>query len=217
MIGLANMKIVGAIVLVLALLVRADDRPGRIETLPTARGGQELVGQAFPALEFSRWLNTEKNQPLETAGSVTLYRWWTDTCPYCEVTLPAIEKLRDRYAVRGLKVVAVYHPKPAGDVKDETVLAAARSRHYQGAVAVDPEWAALKKAWLSAGAGENRRRATSVSFLIDAKGIIRFVHPGVMYFPSDKPADAEANRDYELIDQAIGALLDEQKAARARD
>jgi len=51
------------------------------------------------------------------------------------------------------------------------------------------------------------RAATSASFLVDDNGIIRFVHPGVMYYPSDKPEDAEHNHDFELLDRAIGVLL----------
>ena len=71
---------------------------------------------------------------------------------------------------------------------------------------MDDDWAQLKKVWLTPG----RRAATSVSFLVDDKGVIRFVHPGVMYYPSEKAEDAEHNRDYELLDRAIGALLEKR-------
>jgi hypothetical protein len=49
-----------------------------------------------------------------------------------------------------------------------------------------------------------------VSFLVDRKGVIRFVHPGVEYFPSSKPQDAQANHDFELLDAAIATLLAEK-------
>jgi thiol-disulfide isomerase/thioredoxin len=157
-------------------------------------------------LHFGRWLNTEKNQPLDTAGSVTLYRWWTDTCPYCAATLPAIEKLGATYGPKGLKIVAVYHPKPPREVTDQSVRDAAGRIGYQGAIAIDADWAQLRKLYLSTG----KRGATSVSFLVDRSGVIRFVHPGVQYFPSDKPEDAEHDADFRLIDKAIGALLEEK-------
>jgi thiol-disulfide isomerase/thioredoxin len=176
-----------------------------IETLPPARGGQDLVGSKFPALHFDRWLNTERNQPLDTAGSVTLYRWWTDTCPYCAATLPAIEKLRETYGPKGLKIVAVYHPKPPREVTDQSVRDAAERIGYKGAIAIDAEWSQLQKLYLSTG----RRGATSVSFLVDRAGVIRFVHPGVEYFPSDKPEDAEHNADFRSIEKAIVVLLGE--------
>jgi thiol-disulfide isomerase/thioredoxin len=177
-----------------------------VQTLPASRGGQDLVGQPFPKLELNRWLNTPDGKPLDTAHSVTLYRFWTDTCPFCQATLPAVETLRKKYADAGLKVVAIYHPKPPHPVSDDVIAAAATERGYHGAVAIDPEWTALKTAWMN----HDRRAATSASFLVDRQGIIRFVHPGVQYFPSDKPDDVEANHDYELLDAAIAALLVEK-------
>jgi thiol-disulfide isomerase/thioredoxin len=179
--------------------------PGKpaIETLPPSRGGQDLIGSRFPALHFDRWLNTENNQPLETNRAVTLYRWWTDTCPYCAATLPAIEKLREKYGAQGLKIVGVYHPKPPREVTDKSVRDAADRIGYKGAIAIDADWSQLRKLYLSTG----RRGATSVSFLVDREGVIRFVHPGVEYFPSDKPEDAEQNSDFQLIDKAIATLL----------
>ena len=40
---------------------------------------------------------------------------------------------------------------------------------------MDENWSVLKKLWLSTG----HRPATSVSFLVDREGVVRFVHPGV--------------------------------------
>jgi PhoPQ-activated pathogenicity-related protein len=189
-----------------ALPFKFEPKHARLETLPESRGGQDLIGKPLPKLEFACWLNTPDGKPLETAGAVTLYRYWTESCPYCEATLPAVEGLRKKYADAGLKVVAVYHPKPPHEVSDAAIAAAAIERGYHGVVAVDPKWEALKTAWLKDG----RRAATSVSFLVDRNGIIRFVHPGVMYFPSSKREDAEPNSDYELINRAIAALLAER-------
>ena len=186
--------------------VRQDQSPTIIETLPSSRGGQDLVGTPFPKLQFERWLNTPGNREPEKAATVTLYRWWTDTCPYCAATLPAIEKLREKYG-EGLKVVAVYHPKPPRAVKDETVAAAAERLGYKGPIAIDADWSQLRKAWLS----PDRHEATSVSFIVDRKGVIRFVHPGVEFFPSDSPENSRQNHDFQLIDRAIAALLAESK------
>ncbi len=107
--------------------------------------------------------------------------------------------MRKKYGDRGLRVVAVYHPKPKRHVTDELVLNAAKRLGYGGELAVDEDWSALEGAYLSTG----ERRATSVSFLVDAEGVIRFVHPGTEFFPSHAPADAEENADFELLDRAI--------------
>ena len=182
------------------------DRPATqpsIETLPASRGGQDLIGTPMPAVRFDRWLNTAGDRPPVSSGAVTLYRWWTDTCPFCAKTLPAIEQLQKEFGPRGLKVVAVYHPKPPADVADAKVLAAARRIGWSGAIAIDPHWDAMGAVWLSTG----ERRATSVSFLVDSHGVIRFVHPGVQYFPSNDPEASQENADYLLLRRAIDTLL----------
>src|SRR5690349_5875123 len=67
-----------------------------VTTLPANRGGQDLVGKDMPRLEFARWVNPPENKPVDTAGSVVLYRWWTNSCPFCAATLPALEGLRKK-------------------------------------------------------------------------------------------------------------------------
>jgi len=174
-----------------------------VKSLPASRGGQDLVGTPMPRLRFDRWIHPGGKPQPDLAGSVTMYRWWTDTCPFCAKTLPAIEKLRRDFAPRGLKVVAVYHPKPAREVSDEKITAAAAQIGYDGRIAVDGHWNAIRQLWLNTG----NRRATSVSFLVDRHGIIRFIHPGVEFFPSSDPAEAQENADYVLLRNSIDALL----------
>jgi len=47
--------------------------------------------------------------------------------------------------------------------------------------AMDPEWRTLKQWWC----GGHDRAWTSVSFLIDQEGIIRYLHPGGSYTDED--------------------------------
>ena len=74
---------------------------------------------------------------------------------------------------------------------------------YEGIITVDEDWSALEKAYLSSG----RRRATSVTFLVDGDGVVRFLHPGPIYFPSDDPEFARENADYLLLERAVQALV----------
>jgi thiol-disulfide isomerase/thioredoxin len=179
--------------------------PRAVDTLPASRGGQDVVGKAMPPLDFERWVNTEGGKPEQTKGRVVLYRWWTNECPHCEKSLPAIELLRKKYGFNALTVVAVYHPKPVREIDDGDVRRWARELGYAGAVAVDADWSELKKFYLS----KEPRAATSASFLVDRKGVIRFAHPGPRFYPSDKAAEIEHDRDYRLIDKAIATLLEE--------
>lgn len=170
-----------------------------------APGGDDVVGQKMPPLAFDRWLNTDGNRPLDPAGKVTLYRWWTNGCPHCEKTLPAVEALRRKYGPRGLRVVAVYHAKPPRDVRDEQVVAAAEALGYAGPVAVDLDWSELKKFYLDTG----DRPATSASFLVDRGGVIRLVHPGPRFYPSSDPAEAGEDADFRRVEAAVKRLLDQ--------
>jgi thiol-disulfide isomerase/thioredoxin len=163
------------------------------ELLPTNRGGQELVGTKLKKPAFG-----------ESSAPLTLYRWWTDTCPYCEASLPALESLRKKYKDRGLKVVGVYHPKPPSKtVTKEEVATLANARQFNGEVVIDGDWSQLKKWWLKS----EKRPATSFSILIDKEGIVRFVHPGPVLFPSEEKQFVQENNDFQLLDKAINALL----------
>ena len=180
---------------------KKSKQPVEIETLPASRGGQDLIGTKFPALKVDRWArqgtsNTKK-------PSATLYRWWTDTCPWCEASLPAIETLRKKYGKDGLRTVAIYHPKPPRQETDEVILAAAKAFGYGGDVAVDLDWSELKRAYLESG----DRGATSVSILVDEDGIVRFVHPGPVFHPTKDPDQVQRNDDYRLVEQAIRKLI----------
>ena len=73
-------------------------------------------------------------------------------------------------------------------------------------MATDLDWATLDRVYLCTG----NRASTSVSFILDREGIIRFVSPGPEFRPTDDLAMAEINRDYEDIRSTIEALLAEK-------
>lgn len=179
-----------------------------VETLPISRGGQDRVGVELPELNFDGMLSTlPDSRDIEDADrpKATLYRWWTDSCPFCRSSLPALSALREKYADDGLEVVAVYHPKPRRRVKDDVVLRHARRLKFEGPVALDFDWSELDRAYHMTSA----RRATSISLLVDAKGVIRWVHPGPDLFPSDAARQARQNQDFESLEAAIRVLLNE--------
>jgi thiol-disulfide isomerase/thioredoxin len=174
----------------------------KVRTLPTARGGQDLIGRPLPSLSFDRRI--DDGAPADEKPKLTLYRWWTDSCPYCEASLPALEQLRTKYEPKGLRIVAVYHPKPPRAVSDEEIRRAAIERGFNGRLAVDIDWSELRKAYFDRTQG----RATSVSLLVDGDGIVRFVHPGPVYFPSKEDRFSRQNEDYEMLEGAIRTLLE---------
>lgn len=122
-------------------------------------------------------------QPLALAdlrGRVVLVRWFMSTeCPLCSATAPSLRAFDEEYRARGLSVIGMYHhkdPEPLDPAKVETYV---KRYGYTFPVAIDTDWRTLKDWWLDG----HERTFTSVSFLIDKQGTIRFIHPGGKYEP----------------------------------
>jgi len=186
------------------LMVTATRGEAEAPTVPKSKAGANMVGTELP-LEELRWLNTENEVAPDITGRVTLVRWWTDTCPYCATSLPAITALEEAYSSQGFQTAAVYHPKPPRAVKNDAVLANAKRFDYESAIAVDDDWAVLQRAYLDTGS----RKATSVSFLLDGEGKIRYVHPGPELRPGKGRREANLQTQYDDMRKAIEALLAE--------
>jgi peroxiredoxin len=166
--------------------------------------GEELVGKHAPDLGLSHWINSAPLEISDLKGKVVLVRWWTDTCELCAATAPALRKLQQQYGNRGLEVIGVFHPKPAGDWDMERMRRAAAKYHFTFPVGLDGDWSALKRWWLTGS-----RDYTSVSFLIDKQGVIRYVHPGGEYHEGGGKGHESCERDYKKVDALIARLLTE--------
>lgn len=71
-------------------------------------------------------------------------------------------------------------------------------------------WKTVRSWWLDG----NRTAATSASFVIDGDGRIVHIHPGPMFYPSGAPADAEYDRDFRAIREAILEALSGKQSDR---
>ena len=165
-----------------------------------------MVGTVAAGWDGVEWLDG-KPRPIESLrGNVVLVRWWTDTCPYCLRSAPALVELHERYAERGLVVIGMYHPKPRGrPITSDEIREAARERGFAFPVAVDRSWSVLRRWWLDGGS----RRATSVSFLIDRRGVIRHVHPGPAFHREVRDGDRRPLEDFLELRDMIEKLLAE--------
>jgi peroxiredoxin len=166
--------------------------------------GQELVGKHAPDLRLSHWINSAPLEMADLKGKVVLVRWWTDTCELCAATAPALRKLQQEYGSRGLQVIGVFHPKPAGDWDLERMRRAADRYQFTFPVGFDGDWGALRRWWLTGA-----RDYTSVSFLIDKQGVIRSVHPGGEYHEGGGPGHESCDRDFRKLHALIARLLAE--------
>ena len=167
--------------------------------------GTELVDRPAPTLEIKQWLHSQPMEVSDLRSKVVLLRWWTQGCPFCTATAPALHKLDAEYGARGLQIIAVYHPKPPGTVDMAVVERDAAKKDFTYPIAIDTDWSALKRWWLG-----QERDYTSVSFLVDRQGIIRYVHPGGEFHEGTQGGHAtheSCNRDFRAIEAEIERLL----------
>lgn len=165
----------------------------------SASAADKLVGSAAPDWAVTNWLNSPPLELKALRGKVVLVRWWTaPECPYCKATAPALNEFYDKYHQRGLEVIGFYHHKGSDVLNPATVENIARNYGFKFPVAIDPDWQTLHRWWLDS----HSRAWTSVSFLIDRRGIIRHIHPGGQYVKGDK--------DYGEMKRKIEELLAEK-------
>jgi len=167
--------------------------------------GAELIGRPAPPLELREWIHSRPLDVGDLKGKVALLRWWTEGCPFCQATAPALRKFQAEYQSRGLQVIGIYHPKPPGDWDLRKVDRAAQQKQFTFPVALDGDWSALKRWWLY-----RDRDFTSVSFLLDRRGIIQYVHPGGEFHEGNQggfDTHESCQRDFHAIDSEIRRLL----------
>ncbi|HKB17115.1 MAG TPA: TlpA disulfide reductase family protein [Planctomycetota bacterium] len=168
-----------------------------------AREGDDLLGKPAPSLEGLRWIGRAPARIEDFRGKVVLVRWWTEGCVLCERSAPAIRELTERYGQKGLGLLAIFHPKPRPRaVDDEAVKKAAAALGFPLPLAVDPEWEVLRRWWL-----DGKREYTSVSFLLDREGNVRWIHPGGEFHRSGDADHAECAREFDALDAKVQEAL----------
>jgi peroxiredoxin len=141
-----------------------------------------IVGKQAPAWDLD-WMSQPAVSIDSLRGRVVLVRWFTGGCPYCSATAPTLAALHEELAPRGLAVIGVYHHKTTEPLEPARVRALAESFHFCFPVAIDRGWRTLRAWWL-----EDHKGWTSISFLIDRRGVVRFVHTGGSYEPGSEDA-----------------------------
>ncbi len=169
-----------------------------------ATEGEELLGKPAAEWEVTHWINSPPLRLADLRGQVVLVRWWTaPDCPFCAASAPTLNDLHRRYRDQGLVVVGFYHHKDDSPLDAAAVERYARSFGFRFPLAVDGDWKTLRRWWLDTG----ERGWTSVSFLLDARGVVRFIHPGGQYAPGEPAA-----RDLE--ERIVGLLQERARPAR---
>lgn len=182
----------------------AVDRPG-----PIARGDDEdarpVVGWSPAELPDIDWLDRRERTLASLTGQVLVIRSFTDTCPFCAASMPALEKLHRDHAARGLSVLGVYHPKPPRAVAPSEVASFARSLGVTFPIGIDLGWRLVESWWLE----RTQSSWTSVTWVLDRKCVVRFVHPGGEYHAGGGSGHGRCRDDEREIRLVVERLLAE--------
>lgn len=140
--------------------------------------GAELIGTPAPGWDVIEWINSKPLTLDDLRGRVVLVRWWTGPeCPYCAASAPSLNAWHAHDQAKGLVVIGFYHHKSPSPLTRRHVEQLVKRFRFRFPVAIDPDWRTLRRWWLEG----HEHRWTSVSFLLDKAGIIRYVHPGGAY------------------------------------
>lgn len=177
--------------LLLAAALMASPAPAGAQDKPA-----DAIGTRPPAWEITDWVQGGPLTLDGLRGRVVLVRWWTGPgCPYCSASAPFLNDWDAAYREAGLTIIGLYHHKSEAPLSRGEVDRLAQQLGFRFPIGIDADWRTLERWWL-----EGRRRGfTSVTFLLDRRGVARLVHPGGTY------SKAEAGR--------IEALLREPPAA----
>lgn len=180
------------------VLVVAPEAATPVAATPVAAGSAEdksgaavaaILGTTPPAWQAERWMNSAPLELASLRGSVLLVRWWTAGCPFCSTTAPALRAFDQTYGPRGLRVIGMYHHKEATPFDPAVYEATAKQYQFTFPIAVDPEWRTLES-WLRDRTGQAVSTGwTSVTFLLDKRGVVRHVHPGGSYVAGEPGHD----------------------------
>jgi peroxiredoxin len=183
---------------------KALERPGPVERGDDV-AGKALLGARPPELPAIRWLDGRKRSLETLSGQVVLIRSFTNACPFCAASLPALEALHGEYGPRGLIVLGVYHPKPKRPVASEDVAHFARALGVTFPIGLDPGWRLVEAWWLERKVGS----WTSVTWILDRDGVLRYVHPGGEYHAGGGPDHDRCRADERDLRKTIERLLAE--------
>lgn len=184
-------------------------RPLPIKTMSAepSEEGQRLLGRSAPEWTGIQWIQGGPLALRDLRGKVVLLRFWLMSCPFCRRTAPALAELWERYRARGLVVVGLHHPISEASSDPGDVAAAVAKFGWTFPIGIDSSWSTVR----NYGYETEFSRFSSMSFLIDQQGVIRFVHEGGEFHPGGGSEHQRCNKVYESLIVAIENALGSTK------
>jgi thiol-disulfide isomerase/thioredoxin len=132
-----------------------------------AAGGE--VGKSAPEISGQSWLNSKPLNLAELKGKVALVEFWTFGCYNCRNVEPYVKVWHEKYADKGLTVIAVHSPEFSHERSVENVQNYIREHAIKYPVVIDNEF----KTW-----NRYKNHYWPAMYLIDKRGIIRYLRVG---------------------------------------
>jgi thiol-disulfide isomerase/thioredoxin len=165
--------------------------------------GAELIGTKVPEFADLTWVNSKPLTIASLKGKPIFLRFWKADCPNCEQSIPTVNYLYKTYTPKGLIVIGInfggfYSPEQAKVRMDQWSV--------RFPVALDHHKNTLERFW----AKDIGKGYSSISMLIDKKGIIRWLHPGGILGLPPSMGGYEDSPAFDSLKQAIDQVLAEK-------
>lgn len=134
---------------------------------------QALIGKPAPEWKTAAWVNTKANLPDELRNKIVLIDFWATSCGPCVANLPAVQKVHEEYAARGVVVVGLHGAEPNKKMVEDFVKA--RKLTYPIAIDAD-EPQKMTHGLMMSDYGIEGIPTVAV---VDRKGIVRYLGYGL--------------------------------------
>ena len=139
-----------------------------------------LEGKTAPPLEENDWLGPKPASLAALRGHPVLLFFWAHWCPDCKAEAPVLAALKDTYGPKGLVLVGptrlygyAARGEEAAPAAEKQYIEQVRRQHYAALADMPVPISAAN--FLTYGAS-----TTPTVILIDARGVVRFYHPGAV-------------------------------------
>jgi thiol-disulfide isomerase/thioredoxin len=148
--------------------------------------GENWIGKRAPELAQGDWINSKPLSLSALRGNVVLLEFWTFGCYNCRNTIPSMNKWHKQFANEKFTIIGVHTPEFESEKQFENVKRRTRALGIEYPVVTDNRY----ETW-----NAYEQRYWPVMYVIDKKGVIRYVHIG--------------EGAYEQTEEAIERLLTE--------